>query len=649
MSYEFVSEDGNKFTLNDKAITHIINGDITDKAEPKIGSEKPVASKVIKGGLHTIRGFIDFLQYHPEIRHLIDFDSKIHKAWYYARELQNGVLTLRIPKELFGNKAAKMTMYPDDYYKSGYLWKTFFPDGFGEKEIVEAIRETLNNIDYTESQNGLVVGYANTDDILKTIRITIQHTNGQINSAFPSWTQPNTGNNGKSYSHYDSIGYVISWSSVKFSTDTGNVVLQLCKPDTEQEMFSLLENTPSLFLERSIPKKNNLEWQKKRKLELELLSPQINESEAKSVLDYLHNISAIKYHNLIINSFYNKNSFFLHSNIYFNAIQIHQNICDGLYLILLLDNKNSTNHLNNIIEYLLQNMVSFVGIDSWFKRKIIHEIIQACLLHHDKNILIQLIISLSESPVRREILIDFNLDSIVKKSISVPQVEMPVELMIVYGLNYNFDLKPQHFCEFIKENLGETYAFYFNDLQRGEIYNGFAESGGINYKLMIHDALKYITVDYFDLFPEVFSEIINSLEVDVATDKNRLDTALSSILRDYCRIQFAHRARINLTYKEFKDIELPLIIIDKNQVYGSVLKHERMINSYKLNIFLDKLEHIIEKINAQELPKQISDLRGKIGREIPPIISPIPKRILDKNPSLKTSKKGILDDIWSGD
>lgn len=649
MTYAFTAEDGKKFTLSDGALTHIINGDITDKPVAKTNQLKSVASKVIKGGVHTVQGITDFLQHHPKITHLIDFDAKVHKAWYYARELQNGVITLRIPKELFANRAAKMTMYPDDYYKSGYLWKTLFPASFGESEIIESIREALNNIDYEESQDGMVVGYACTDEILKTIRLTVQHKNGQINSAFPSWTQPNTGNNGKSYSHYDSIGHVISWSTVRLSTDMQGVELHETSNNKQLSVFNLLEITPRLFLERSIPKKNNLEWQKKRKIELELLSLAMDDSGIKSILDYTCNTCIIKNHNQITNLFYNEKSFLLHSSIYFNAIQIHQNICDGLYVTSLLDNINSTNHLNYVIECLLKNMVSFVGIDSWCKRKIIHEIIHACLIHHDKKIISQFIILFSESPVRRELFIDFNLDSIVKKTISVPQIEMPFELTTVYGLNYNFDLKPEHFCEFIKENLGETYSLHFNDMQREKIYNGFSESGGPNYNLMLCDVLKYITNDYFNLFQQVLSEILDNLKIDDGVDVNKLDIALSSIVRDYCRIQFAHRARINLTYKEFNGIELPLIITDKNQVYGSILKHERILNSHKLNMFLDELEDIAKKIDAKELPKQISYFRSKIGKEVPPIISPIPQRIIDKNPSLQALTKGEMNAIWSGD
>ncbi|MEX9745008.1 hypothetical protein AB7402_02380 [Providencia rettgeri] len=643
----FTAEDGREFTLSDRALAHIINGDITDKPAIKQKNVKSVASKVIKGGLHTVQGLMEFLEYHPEIIHLINFDSKIHNAWYYARELQNGVITLRIPKELFANKAAKMTMYPDDYYKSGYLWKTLFPVNFGEKEIIQSIREALNNIDYEESQNGLLVGYACTDEILKTIRLTIQHSNGQINSAFPSWTQPNTGNNGKSYSHYDSIGHVISWSTVMFPTDTQSFELQDAKGDKPQKEFNLLEITPSLFLERSIPIKNNLEWQKKRKIELEFLSKVISDSDFEFILNYIYNNSIIKCYSQMMNEFYNEKSFFLHSNMYFNAIQIHQNICDGLYLISLFDNIYSTNYLNDVVEYLLKTMVSFAGVDSWCKRKIIHEIIHACLIHHDKRTLMQLIILLSESPIRREIFIDFNLDSIVKKAIRTPQIEMPFELGVVYGLNYNFDLKPEHFGEFFKENLGETYSLHFNDSQREKIYSGIFKNKG-NYDLMLKDTLKYITNNYFSLFSHVFSVILDNLEVDEETDVNKLDIALSSITRDYCRIQFAHRARINLTYKEFEHIDLPLMITDKNQIYGTILKHERMMNGRKLNIFLDNLEHIIEKINAKELPKQISDCRSKIDKEVPPIISPIPKRILDKNPSLQPLSKGKLHDIWSG-
>ena len=66
-------------------------------------------------------------------------------------------------------------------------------------------------------------------------------------------------------------------------------------------------------------------------------------------------------------------------------------------------------------------------------------------------------------------------------------------------------------------------------------------------------------------------------------------------------------------------------------------------------MFLDEVEHFIEKINAKELPKQINYCRSKIGKEVPPIISPIPQRIIDKNPSLQALTHGNFNEIWSGD
>ncbi|MNX82941.1 hypothetical protein D3C86_1146840 [compost metagenome] len=105
---------------------------------PVKSAERPGHEVVLSGGLHTYQGWEKFAALHPKTVHLLQFQVGVHDAWYFARELQNGVIALKIPRRLFTKGAAGITRSPDNYYKSGYLWKTLFPTSYTEEHILRA-------------------------------------------------------------------------------------------------------------------------------------------------------------------------------------------------------------------------------------------------------------------------------------------------------------------------------------------------------------------------------------------------------------------------------------------------------------------------------------------------------------------------------
>lgn len=211
--------DSGQYELSEDAFKHILWGDTTIRPVTTLGGR--VLETVLSGGLHTYAGWTKFLALHPKVVHLLQFRHGVHDAWYYARELQNGVVTLKIPRKLFTGSAASITQQPDNYYKSGYLWKTLFPTQYTEGEILKVIAEALVNLDREESAlptaeqpAGVLYGYAATSDPFTAIKVRIQVRGSQILSAFPAWDQPATGNNGKPYSHVHSIGFLIAESTL---------------------------------------------------------------------------------------------------------------------------------------------------------------------------------------------------------------------------------------------------------------------------------------------------------------------------------------------------------------------------------------------------------------------------------------------------
>ncbi|MCZ6145092.1 hypothetical protein O5255_27755, partial [Escherichia coli] len=82
-----------------------------------------------------------------------------------------------------------------------------------ESEILDLLNDALLNISKHESRDGELICYYKIDEPLNCMRIAVLYRNGEINSFYPTWSQPNTGNNGKPFSFFDNIGHVISESS----------------------------------------------------------------------------------------------------------------------------------------------------------------------------------------------------------------------------------------------------------------------------------------------------------------------------------------------------------------------------------------------------------------------------------------------------
>ena len=238
---------------------------------------------------------------HPTIAHLYNYNSTLHEDWFYVRELQNGVLTAKLPRTLFNKRAASATLAVDKYYISGYLWKTLFPEGTDETKLIAYIKEGLENLDLEKSEDNQLTGYCNIQsDPTKIIRLMyFVHDDKNIASCFPTWTQPYTGNNGKAFSHKHVLSYPIVQSAILINHEFDRKKLPLTKLDIdllenkvallageedikiekdiknlniklsfnripdlilfEHEIFSLLENTPKIFQERDIPEPLNYE------------------------------------------------------------------------------------------------------------------------------------------------------------------------------------------------------------------------------------------------------------------------------------------------------------------------------------------------------------------------------------------------------
>lgn len=615
MINNFTLSDGKKLQLSEYAINHILDGDF--KIRPGKGHRN---MEVLSGGLHTYDGWVNFKnKYTEELEHLHYYNSDIHRYWYYARELSNGVITLRLPKDLFTGRAAKITMYPDDYYKSGYLWKTLFPKNYSKAEILEAIEEAIKNEDISQRQKGKIVGYINKDNPLKTIKLEILYRGNQINSVYPAWTQPNTGNNGKPFSHYENIGFIISLSTEYFDTDK----------DPQEENFYTFSGkeikaedlpiyTPDLFKNRTRPNGSQLPltWAKNRITELKSIT--LSENENNLIFRYLNDFNLVKHYPELITGVYTHCLKGLTSDsTFYNTFQIVQNFIDGLNYLFLTGQHE---RLSKTIVYLLENMVSHTLYDLLSKKRILSTIIKIVTSAKNPELSSKFIKALSSSPIKREMYLEYNVNSLNKKKMSVPMEKYPDELGFIDNPKLDINLTVEDFIEILKETFGETYTLNFSDAELDKLFNEILSKEQGNYKKLISDSLSYFNRDDFMSLSDHIEDILVSASQH--GDQESLSGYAGLILRDYCRIQFAHRQRINARYIDYHgychpdDFYLP---IDHKLLFGFILKHERLMNRIKLDNFTKGMLKFAQSISNKDLENDTNNFIKRIGKEKAPL------------------------------
>ncbi|MGR5412845.1 hypothetical protein ACPV5T_04665 [Vibrio astriarenae] len=622
--YNFKVNETLELTLSKSALEHVTQGDLGERLKMKDGKRTGEKEVILKGGMHTVDGFLNLKGSHDNIEHLMFYDSKVNDYWYYARELQNGVINLRLPKDIFQSRAAKLTNFPDENYKSGYLWKTLFPNGWTEKEIISATKEALENLDEDQCNDGELIGYALMDQPLKQMRICILHRDGKINSIFPSWTQPCTGNNGKPYSHFDSIGHVLSESTLYFDSEDKLLSPPKTKLLGENGAINQLHvHTPSFILKRDFVRESDIDlWTQAKNRKLLNYAGRYSEGDIDNLKNYLMDNLVVKDNHMTPTYVYRKHLFdVVFSKPYFNSFHLPQNIIDGMVLISYYDALNGSVHIEVVIEHLLKNMVTHTGcLDSWNKKRIINTMIEIALSHHDKSLVPKLINWIVESPCKRELYIDINCATFDKinldaEDVIVEEGGIHPALINIHVTEQKIKCEIEHFKYYYILNLGETYLTMFNLEKLDEF---FEEHHNFNIKCLIADSIKFTRSRDLMLFSEQFSRIVNHL---IKYNINGIEeSTLLCIFKDYYRIQSAQRLRSNLYYKDVADYEVDFDNLKTNEYIRAIsLKHERACNQYSINSFFDSCERLASFMKLDKLSQETEKQREAYFREVPPL------------------------------
>lgn len=600
-----------KYELTESALKHTFIGETAVRPVNALGERTPEV--VLSGGLHTWTGWEQLLKEHTGVVHLLEYDVDRHIDWFYARELQNGVITLKIPRKMFTGDAAAITKMPDVNYKSGYLWKTLYPLGYSEDDVVKTLAEAFENLDREDSTHptaaqpaGVLYGYALLDEPLKSMKLRIQVRGNQIQSAFPAWEQPATGNNGKPYSHSDSINFAIARSTVhheRYARSWGSVF-----PSDRFSADELLKLTPAFILRRTRrdPSVRIAKWREERETELMALAPSLQPDELKRVVAYLSNFVC------------SKDPFGVQSNLYlhyadeirridpfFNAAQLTENVAECIQVLTHYDLRHGTRlAMDAMVRFLRMAIVHTGGLNTLMFKRVLGEFVEAAAGHHDKDSLREFFAALAASPCRASLYTEFDLNPFVKKNdemgwsvIGVSEVDM--------------ELTPDHLFEFIAFNLGENYLLFSKD-QRLAIAKGLhSRHDQIE---LVADAMSFLSGFDFQFFMPARLE-----PAQIAEKSPPAEDDLIAVATDYARMLVMYRQRVvgedpaayaaEVDYEQAGTPEFFNIIRQKHKRSFVMTMHENMLKELidyagsvgygKLRV---KLETTLERLPKESIP-----------------------------------------------
>lgn len=608
MDYQFAP---NNLTLSESALKHILHGDLSKRTERIDGKTK--LTTILSGGLHTIKGWEQFLSERPDIKHGLFFDDNAGEDWYFIREASNGVMLLKMPRSAFKNNAAKLTKMAENYYNSGYLWKTLFPIEFDEAAIVKAIEEALINQDAEETTNDHIIGYTKSDDPFKVLKIRIQIRGTEILSAFPTWGQPMTGNEGKPYSPTEGLRLIVA-ASTRFPELDLIRYNNLLASFNKAKLQDLLAKTPHFILSR--PRvtmgKERVRQRYIREKELGKIAARLTIEESAQVYQLAMSDIYLRYPFAFLRSMYDE--YYLDSARSLktkNAVMLYQNLQELLTIMFHKDKADNTHRAFEVIKrYLKVHFIFTGGIDQWEVKRLSSVMIDIVVGYNEPVLAREFFELLNISPIRFALFIDFNTYTLL-----MPRLEL-------YGLTgIEEPLYLNHFYEYVVQQLGVNYSLNFtpafNRQKAIEAQEDVARYG-ID---LAKDQVMYSLAKDFRFFSEEFPALCSAIEINADGVK-----LIEEILMTYKKCTAVNIQRILITHREI--MSKP----EETYEFGTPdyerfthAKHEYRFISQLFQLMLEKLETIFREAGFQQEAELLEEKFGYLMGEVEKL--PIPKSV----------------------
>lgn len=634
-----------EYALDDRARRHIIEGEFTKRIVVDVTGKRG-SEDVISGGLHTWSAWTNFLRKHPGFVHLADFDPTLHKGWYFARELQNGTIALKIPRELFSGAAADITLLPDVHLKSGYLWKTLFPSVLTGDEIIEVIREAMENISLEESsidtKSSILIGYARLSDPLTAIRIRIQLEGKQIRSAFPSWDQPATGNNGKPYSPEHSIMFSIASSTIG-ATHQSIRNSRLFKKTGKLDLAELVRMTPQFLGSRTYPQYGEAsdQWRAQRTAEIEAYSTAYGHAEITHIQSYLNDFCIGKEPFMLqvaLQPEYIGPLF--RQGAVSNLTMIMQNISDSFTLLLHTDNRLGERRFIECATRHLSMAVIHTGILNMYECKRLLKLLLRCAVaHHAEDSMKIVIESITRSPIRGALYSEVNINPFYKTDdfnghaiIGVDGLQVPIVSDLVY--------------DWAATNLGENYLTVFTLEQRMSLAKKIVTQGVT--QRFVESSLRYFTGSDFDFFALVLDELTELSSTKMMPD----ESSMIELIREYDRMLLTYRQRIVLEDLDSYEAEVDYSSAGTPEFFGHIKqKHKRSYVVHSHELALKSMGQLAAKLGYTRLSKRVENLEKKMGKERIPLPNAVPEYLRKWEPTFASTDDiaaYVIDPFYMG-
>lgn len=608
---EYHLGENGQYKLTEKALNHIIKGDLSDR-QLQDKNSKTILKKIITGGLHTWQAWCDFLNLRPDINHGVNNTTEKYENWYYARRLQNDVILLKIPIDCFNSKAANLTKFPQTYYKSGYLWKTLFPAYFDQNNIVTAIDEALRNIDIEETKKDLIIGYFNKKELFKSIKIRIQLQGNTIVSAFPTWSQPMTGNNGKPFSHIDAINTVISSSCIFLEEDYKKFYDATEQKHSKELLKYYFDELPDIIKTRKrYPKKQTekerVVYNAERKVQLKRFGESLTDQEALHLKNICIKDEILRYPNQFMRYAFSKHYDLINKNLkYLNSVSSYQNLLELLTILSAYDKENKKFYAFDVISQLMKTRFIITGgLDQWEIKRLSNKIIDVIEDYSDRKITLSFLKLLSVSPIRVAFYIEFNLNTYFVTS---PE-------FIGFTVLPQNPLTENHYYDYVAQNLGINYTTNFSnnfnisfvkDIQN-EHLNGMKK---IKYCVNFSDAneFSFFSTGLQRLFDTIDDQHLNNDEIKL----------LETIIFDYYRCVASNIQRSITKNKNI--LAQDLDFGDKDFIKYTKAKHEYQflwtLNRMMIEDICEKLEKKGFTVESDNLEKNYLSIYSEL-RKIP--------------------------------
>jgi hypothetical protein len=614
--------DAGQYELSERALAHILWGDTAIR--PLRGPAGRTLETALSGGLHTWAGWKKFVTLHPRVVHLLQYRVDLHDDWFYARELQNGVITLKIPRRLYTGDAASITRQPDLHYKSGYLWKTVYPASYTQETILRVIGEALQNIDQEDStpptaemQLGVIYGYANVHEPLSAIKLRIQIEGNQIRSAFPAWEQPYTGNNGKPYSHEHSISFLIATSTVEYANF--QVVYGPAFPGNTFDLRGLVMQTPSFI--RARRRRDMIvtvdAWQANRMKDLEQVAASAAPEDLHRIESYLGDYVCAKdpfwvQHELYANCL----DLICAESEIFNVAQLTENVGECIVVLALCDRRlNTRRAIDATVRFLRMAVVHTGGLNTLMFKRLLGRMLKVVLEHQDASALKDFLAALAGAPCRAALYTEFDLNPFVKKN--------DQDGLAVIGLPHiELELKPEHLLEFVALNLGENYLAFFSKERRLAIASKMLDSPGM--LRMAEDTMSLFVGSDFDFFMPAKLEL-----QERGTRTTPAEDDLLAIAKDYSRMLVLLRQHIVLEDPDAYMAE-PDFAQWGTQAFFELTrqKHKRRLVMAMHEAALTNLITFANSVGYQRLNANCGRMLLNLPEERVPVPKPIPDYII---------------------